>query len=235
MKVLSADTSTPYCSVALCECTQGESHVVVETTVRAGRRHSEILLPIVQDVLKLAGSALAEIDLFAISIGPGSFTGLRVGVASWKGLAFGMRKPLVGVATLTAMARRAGLVEGVVCPVLDARMQEVFAAAFECSKGIPEMIMEARVDAIERVLDDLPDGAVVFGDGALRYRAEIESRGRFVVPSAEFHYPSAASVGIEGWLRYSQGDPGDAAAVVPVYLRKSQAEQARAASEAPVA
>lgn len=235
MRVLSADTSTPYCSVALCECVDDDCHVISETTVRAGRRHSEILLTTTHDLLKVSEVALAEVDLFAISIGPGSFTGLRVGVSTWKGLAFGTRKPLIGVPTLSAMARRMGPAASVVCPILDARMEEVFAASFDCSSGAPQELMPATVAPIGDVLNRLPRGSVVFGDGVLRYRNEVEMHdASFVIPSAEFHYPSAATVAIEGHLRLMRGESADAAAVAPVYLRKSQAEELRAASEAPV-
>lgn len=234
MRVLAADTSTPYCSVALCAC-DGDSRVLCETTVLAGRRHSELLLTITQDVLRLAGVDLGEIDLLAISTGPGSFTGLRVGVASWKGLAFGAGKPLIGVPTLAAMARRIGIAEGVVCPMLDARMEEVFAALYEFSGGDCTQVLAEAVGPVKDILSQIPAGAVIFGDGVLRYRAEVESFGReFQIAAPEFHYPTAATVAFEGYRRFRAGEPADAAGVVPVYLRKSQAEANKAASEAPV-
>lgn len=237
MRVLAADTSTPYCSVALCDCSESDSHVLAETTVQAGRRHSELLLSIARDVLNLSGARLSDVDLLAISTGPGSFTGLRVGVATWKGLAFGMQLPLAGVPTLDAMARRLGAGGEVAAPILDARMQEVFAAAYRFRPGAEtEVLMPATVEAIEDVLARLPAGAIVFGDGALRYRSAIEAHANaFVLAPPEFHYPAASTVAIEGFVRAARGESTDAAAVVPVYLRKSQAEEARDASEAPVA
>lgn len=236
MMVLAADTSTQYCSVAVCECGNDGTHVLSESTVRAGRRHSEILLSTVRDLLNVARIGLSDVDLLAISSGPGSFTGVRVGIATWKGLAFGTGVPLIGVPTLAALARRIGARSGVLCPMLDARMQEVFAAAYEVLQGVRREIVPNIVAPVEDVLRRLPTGAIVFGEGALRYRREIERFGSdFYIVPAEFHAPSAASVALEGYSSYMQGTPPDPSEVVPIYLRKSQAEANRAPSEAPVA
>ena len=233
MRVLAADTATAYCSVALCECGEPDAHVISETTVHAGRRHSEILLTLTRDLLGVARVRLADVDLLAISVGPGSFTGLRVGVASWKGLAFGTKAPLVGVPTLSAMARRMGPGAGIVAPVLDARMQEVFAAAYDVSSGMPKVVMEEMVVGIGELLEQLPDNALVFGDGVLRYRPDVEAHPkRFRIAPAQFHHPSAAAVAFEAHARLAKGASTDASTVVPMYLRKSQAEELRA-SEAP--
>ncbi len=237
MRVLAADTSTPYCSVALCDYQESRTQVLCETLVFAGRRHSELLLTLTRDLLATSGHTLHDIDLLAISVGPGSFTGLRVGVATFKGLALGMGRPLAGVSALTAMARRIGAVElTVVCPMIDARMDEVFAAVHQVSNGVRSVLLPDTVAPVERILETLPHGAIVFGDGALRYRAEIESAtGGFHLASPEFHHPTAVGVALEAGERYAAGSGGDASLVVPVYLRKSQAEIARKSSEVPVA
>lgn len=227
MIVLAADTSTSYNSVALCD----GGCVLAETAVKAGRRHSERLLATVDWILAEAGTALERVELLAISQGPGSFTGLRVGIAAWKGLALANGLPLVGVPTLDAMARSAAFHRGIVCPLLDARMNEVFGAVYECNGASCAKRSEDRVCPIEIFLDGLEDGALFLGDGALLYRDAIESHnpGALLAPDA-YSAPRASNVAFEGLALLAAGTPCDGAALDAVYLRKSQAEEARAAS-----
>lgn len=226
MLLLAADTSTSINTVALCS----EDRVLAESTVEAGRRHSERLLDTVQWLLSEAQAILEDVDGYAISVGPGSFTGLRVGVATFKGLASGTRKPLVGVPTLDAMSRLVAVDSGTVCPVLDARMKEVFAAAFVYSDGERTKPIEDRVCAIEAFVEQVPAPALFVGPGATLYAERIAA----VMPEARFapalhNMPRASAVAAEAFQRIAQGYPGNAAAVAPVYLRKSQAELNRAA------
>ena len=233
MRILAADTSTQYCSVSLCEAGDVLPRILCETTVLAGRRHSEILLSQTRDLLDAVRLSLNEIDLLAISAGPGSFTGLRVGMATWKGLAFGLRRPLMAVPTLDAMARRIGPGESIACPMLDARMDEVFAAAYRLRGGVRECLLEPVVAPAREVIARIPHGAVVFGDGALRYRGVFENAGaRVQIPAAEFHVASAAAVAFEAAERLGRGELADASAARPIYLRKPQAEVVSEAARA---
>lgn len=233
MRILAADTSTLYCSVALCQAGDDVPRVLCETTVSAGRRHSEILLSQTRGLLDAAQLSLNEIDLLAISAGPGSFTGLRVGMATWKGLAFGLRKPLMAVPTLDAMARRIAPSEAIACPMLDARMDEVFAAVYRLRGGFRECLLEPIVAPAWEVIAKIPAGAVVFGDGALRYRNVLENAvARLQIPVPEFHVASAASVAFEAAERLGRGESADASAARPIYLRRPQAEVVREAARA---
>jgi len=162
MKILAADTSTGYNSVALCE----DDHVLAESVVDAGRKHSERLLETVDWVLGEAGHTLRDVDLLAVSIGPGSFTGLRVGASTWKGLAFAAELPLAGVPTLDAMTRLSAFTHGTVCPLLDAKMQEVYGAAYGFEKGMRTKLIEDRVCSVESIVGELSGEALYFGDGA---------------------------------------------------------------------
>ena len=227
MIVLAADTSTAINTVAICS---GEV-VLAESIVDAGRRHSERLLETIQWLLAEATLSLSDIEILAISTGPGSFTGLRVGVATFKGLAAGLRLPLVGVPTLDAMSRLLPIPDATVCPVLDARMKEVFAAAYTYSGPDRRKIVEDKVCAIEAFVELLPAPAWFLGQGATLYASRI----RNVMPEARFapathNMPRAAAVASEAVTRLDEGDPGDAARVAPVYLRKAQAELNRAAA-----
>ena len=224
MLILSADTSTSYYSVAVCD----EEHVLAELSVDGGRRHSERLIDGVDWVLQEARLELSDIELLAVAHGPGSFTGLRVGVSTWKGLALGARLPLVGVSTLDAMARLCVVSDGWVCPLLDAKMGEVFGAVYEFNGGRRRKAHSEVVCPVEDILNDLPNGVVFLGDGAEVYRDRIEDS----FPGAVFaggacRFPRASAVGAEALLASEQGASSDPGQVRPVYLRKSQAEEAR--------
>lgn len=241
--VLAADTSTSINTVAVCRrAPDGAFSVLSETIVECGRLHSERLLATVEWVLAEAGSALSEIDLFAISIGPGSFTGLRIGAATWKGLAFGVDRPLMAVPTLDALCGVYPVHSGLICPMLDARMKEVFGAVYRIEAGRRVPLIAGRACPVEVLLADpalqsarQQQPAVFFGDGARVYRDRILA----VVPDAIFapphcNAPRAACVAAEALERMDAGCSADPGLAAPVYLRPSQAEQARALKAASV-
>ncbi|MDZ4861787.1 MAG: tRNA (adenosine(37)-N6)-threonylcarbamoyltransferase complex dimerization subunit type 1 TsaB, partial [Candidatus Hydrogenedentes bacterium] len=169
MKTLAADTSTPVNTVAVCE---GE-RILAEAVVDCGRAHAERLMGTVDWVLREAGLSLNDLELLAVSIGPGSFTGLRIGVSAWKGLAFASGLPLVGVPTLDALTRLGAFHDATVCPMLDAKMKEVFAAVYRFEGGAREKIVSDRVVPIDALLNEAPADTVFFGDGAELYHDAI--------------------------------------------------------------
>lgn len=226
MIILSADTSTSYYSVGACQ----DGHVLAEVSVDGERKHSERLLETTDWLLHACGLQLGDVDMLAISHGPGSFTGLRIGVSAWKGLALGAGLPLVGVSTLDAMARLSGLRDGCVCPLLDAKMQEVYGAVYEFSAGVRTNTRPETVGPVEDLLAGAPENVLFVGDGAKIYRDRIVS----ALPGAHFaasenDYPRASAVANEAAYVLTQGASSDAASVRPVYLRKSQAERMREA------
>ncbi|MCP4644986.1 MAG: tRNA (adenosine(37)-N6)-threonylcarbamoyltransferase complex dimerization subunit type 1 TsaB [bacterium] len=230
MKILAVDTSTSVNTVAVCD----DTVLLAETRVQAGRTHSERLVATVDWVLAQAGIELADLGLLAVSIGPGSFTGLRVGAAAWKGLAAATGLGLVAVPTLDAMARQTEAYEGLVCPVLDAKMKEVFGAVYRYEGGVREKLTGDRVCPIEDLIDGRKGRILFLGDGAERYRDRIVE----AVPDAAFvspawSWPTASSVALEARALVEAGASTDPADVSPVYLRKSQAEEARDAKAAP--
>lgn len=224
MKVLAADTGTAYAAIAVCD---GDT-ILAETSVRLDRRHAESLLTLTDTTLKQAGLALNDIDLLAIAHGPGSFTGLRIGVSSWKGLALGAHKPLIGVPTLDAMARNLPDEGATICPMIDARMGEVFTAAYRWENGERRTIHEAHVGSAADFIRELPGPVTVYGDGAHVYADAIrQARGDVALGPADAGIPSGVSVAAEALSLAAMGAPADGARVEPVYLRKSQAEQMR--------
>ena len=225
MKILAADTSTAINTVTVCE---GEC-VLAETVVYCRRAHSERLLATVDWILSEAGLGLNDLDALAISIGPGSFTGLRVGTSAWKGLALGADLPLVAVPTLDAMTRLGVFQDALVCPMLDAKLGEVFGAVYRFVAGRRAKVVDERACVVEDLLGGIEEEVVVLGDGATRYRERVEA----VAPAATMaagpcSIPRASAVAVEALALLERGVCADPACVAPVYLRKSQAEEDRA-------
>jgi len=227
--VLAAETSTAINSVALL---RGDS-LLAEAVIDGRRLHSERLLPTVDWLLGEAGLSLRDIELLAISTGPGSFTGLRIGAATWKGLALANDLPLVAVPTLDAMTR--------LCPcapashlavVLDARMKEVFAAVFRFEGGQRIKVIEDMACSIELLMERIAaldncseSGLTLMGDGADLYRDTIAQRfPQAAIAAPAQSAPRASAVALEALALQTAGACTDAARVSPVYLRKSQAE-----------
>jgi tRNA threonylcarbamoyladenosine biosynthesis protein TsaB len=187
---------------------------------------AETLLPAIADLLAEAGVPLARVDAFAISIGPGSFTGLRVGLATLKGLAFGSDRPAVAVPTLAALASDAPPGEGDVVAALDARRGEVYAAAFDSKTGsalewLPEGVYRAAA-----LSDALPHRCRVVGEGAAIAADLLRTRGAGVSLHPECA-PRAEAVGRLGQVLLARGEGVDAASLVPRYLRRAEAEARR--------
>ena len=223
MKILAADTGTRINTVAVWE----DGRILAETVVDCHRAHSERLLETTQWVMKEAATALAQLDALAVSIGPGSFTGLRIGVAAWKGLALGAGLPLAGVCSLDALARPFQGLSWPVCAMLPARGDEVYAAALPSEPGAPAMFGPGAA-SLDEVLRDAPRGALFTGEGAVMHRDVIEARDPAALfPLRALTVPRASAVAEVGCAIIRAGTDGDPAAVSPLYLRKTQAERLR--------
>ncbi|GMW02445.1 MAG: tRNA (adenosine(37)-N6)-threonylcarbamoyltransferase complex dimerization subunit type 1 TsaB [Candidatus Hydrogenedentota bacterium] len=222
MKILALDTSTSILSAAVCH----DDAIWAEYTIDCGRTHAERAIDFLDILLCDAGLKLADLDALAVSHGPGSFTGVRVGVSLCKGLALANGLPLYGVPTLDAMARGFGLGSGSLCVMLDAKMSEVFGAAFRFDGSTRVKTCTDQAVAPERLAGQMKPGTVFMGDGAVLYAEQIrEACSEAVVLPMGLSIPRASMVGFEAIEMARNGDPGDAAAVAPVYLRPSQAEQ----------
>jgi tRNA threonylcarbamoyladenosine biosynthesis protein TsaB len=228
--ILAADTTTGINTVAVCQAASPDDcRILAETITESHRLHSERLIATVDCVLTEAGLRLEEVTALAISNGPGSFTGLRIGAATWKGLALARRLPLVAVPTLDAMTRLGAFRDGTVCPLIDARMKEVFGAVYRFKNGIREKCTPDRVCPVESLLEGLEPPVFVLGDGARIYRERIAA----CLPDAVYveglcAAPRASAVAAEAACLLAAGVDTDPAHVSPVYLRKSQAEVNRA-------
>lgn len=221
MIILAADTSTEYNCVAVCD----ENGVLSEVCVKAGRAHSEKLLETVDWVLSNANVALEDLDHLAISVGPGSFTGLRIGVSTWKGLSVATKIPLIPIPTLDAYARAASLHQGRACPMLDAKMDEVFTAHYDYNGGVRTKLTDDLVCSIDTLLDKATDDTLFWGEGAARYAGEIKARFPDATVKTD-EPPRATYVASEAFALLKEGAITEGVVVEPVYLRLSQAEEA---------
>jgi len=235
---LALETATATASVALL---RGG----VELDVRRGgdgQHHCETLLTMVDDLLTAGRWRLDDVDLFAVSIGPGAFTSLRIGLATLKGLAFGSERPAVAVPTLEALALSAcrALPEvptGVLVPALDARRGEVYAAAYEAqalaalgAEPAPAVLAES-VYAPAELAEALPEGGCLVGEGAAVVGPELEARaqGGWRREGRAPEVPDAVAVGLLGLARFAAGYGRSASELVPRYVRRAEAEVTRTA------
>lgn len=223
MLVLALESSAKAASVAIMQ----DDTLICQYSQCSGLTHSRTLLPMVEDMLKNTDTLLADVDLIAVAHGPGSFTGIRIGVSTVKGLAWASDKKCVGVSTLAAMAWHGVSAGGLICPVMDARRSQVYNALFKIKDGCPERLCADRAIALSELAAELKAmnrEVFLVGDGAaLSYEyLDNESIACRVAPQ-NLLYQSAWGVGMEA-LR---SKPGTADDLLPVYLRLSQAERER--------
>lgn len=227
MLVLGIETSTLQGGVAIV----GEAGLVSEYTLNVEVTHSERLLPAIDRVLQDAGLALADLGGLAVSIGPGSFTGLRVGLSTVKGLAYATGLPVAAVSTLEAMAWALPGARGPICPVLDARKNEVYAALFQHAPDGLETLVEEAALSPEALCAKIKKPTLFLGDGLVPYGDLFRERlgERYLLPPAIQRGPRPACVAALGRALLLRGEAGVLADLVPRYLRPSEAELRRAA------
>ena len=223
MLILAFESTAKAASCALLR----DGKLVSQYTQCSGLTHSRTLLPMGEDMLKNAELKLADVDLLAVAHGPGSFTGVRIGVSMVKGLAWAADKPCVGVSTLEAMAWHGLAAGGLVCPVMDARRSQVYNALFRIVDGKPRRLTEDRPIALEELAEELRvynEQVFLVGDGAeLSYRALTEKGLPCSLAPENLRMQSAWGVAMAAMNK----TPGTADELLPVYLRLSQAERER--------
>lgn len=225
MKVLALETSAKSVSAAVLD---GDM-VCASCFSCTGLTHSRTLMPMVESMLKNAGLTLEEMDTVAVAAGPGSFTGLRIGVSAAKGLAWAADKPCVGVSTLEAMAQNLAHMDALLICAMDARRNQVYNAIFEAKNGTLTRLTDERAIAVSELADELAGQTrrmLVLGDGAVLCRDGLAAAGIVceLAPEA-LRWQNAIGVG----LAAQHGECVSAQQLVPAYLRLSQAERERAA------
>ena len=228
MLLLAFETSAKAASVALFE----GNTLLSEQYQNTGLTHSQTLLVMAENLLNQCGKTPSQVEAVAVAKGPGSFTGVRIGVAAAKGFAWGGQLPIYGVSTLEAMALGLGVWEGVVCPVMDARRSQVYNALFYVNQGKVERTTPDRAIALtdlEKEIKNLSEPVFLVGDGSvLCYNTLRATVPGLVLPQNHRMHQRAVGVGLAALEKIAAGDAGDGAALAPNYLRLSQAERERA-------
>ncbi len=227
MKILALDSTALTASVAVCE----DRRLLAEFTVNCGNTHSETLLPMIASIMSQMKIKIKDIDVFSCSAGPGSFTGVRIGASTIKGLAFDSGKPCIGVSTLEALAYNVKGCGGIICPVMNARRGQVYNALFD-SDG--NRLVEDRALAIEELCEELSakdDRIYLCGDGADITLRGFAGRLDAVIVPERYVYQSGYSVAQCAFDEYNRGNRTTDIELSPVYLRLSQAERERLARE----
>lgn len=231
MKILAFETSAKAGSVALLN---GET-LLGESYCNTGLTHSQTMMPMAEQLLKICGMTPGDVDAVAVAAGPGSFTGVRIGVAAAKGFAWGGEIPCYGVSTLEAMALGLGVDQGYVLPVMDARRQQVYNALFHFAGGTAERLCPDRAISLEDLAEEiknLSEHVFLVGDGSVLCYNTLKGRvPQLVLPSEHRMHQRAAGVGLAALQMIARGETGDGAALQPNYLRLSQAERERLARE----
>lgn len=221
MKILALDTASKSCSVALLD----DREAVVEYTLTHGDTHSRYVMGMIHEVLRAVWWSMQDLEGVAVTIGPGSFTGLRIGLSTVKGLSMAAGLPVVGVSTLEALAYPFSTSEKLLCPMLDARRKEVYAALYRYNGSMMECVSRPKAVPPLGVLNRITEPCILTGDGAQAYHdLIIEALGPLAV-FANQHIIRAASVGHIAMVRFKSGKTDSPGALEPLYLRSSDAEK----------
>lgn len=227
MKILALETAAKAVSAAITE----DGKVLAAGFQDTGLTHSRTLMPIVECLFRNTGLTAGDMDAFAVSAGPGSFTGVRIGVSAAKGLAFAADKPAVAVSTLAALARNAAFVDGLIVCAMDARRQQVYNALFEAKDGGLTRLTPDRAIALSDLAEELRDDPrpkTVLGDGGrMCFDFLTEAGVSCRLAPAHLVKENAVSVALEAEKLAKEGGLVSAQELAPVYLRPPQAERLR--------
>lgn len=224
MKILAVEASGSVAGVALTE----DNILRAEFTLNYKMTHSQTIMPLINEVKQYLNLDLKSIDYIACSAGPGSFTGLRIGAATAKGIAMGIKKPIVPVSTLAGLAYNVYMTDALICPVIDARRDQVYTAFYEWKDGKLNTVTEDRIAMIDDVIKEAQEfnKTVIFvGDGIFVHTDKINSVNTFVMAPASCNMQRASSVASLAAELVKEGRYIEGSSFVPVYLRKSQAER----------
>lgn len=226
MTILAIDTSAVAAGAAVLK----DGKIIGETYLNIGLTHSETLMSLIDSVLKLSSVSVSEVDYFAVAVGPGSFTGIRIGVSAVKGLAFTNNVKVFPISTLEALANCADIDEYLICPVMDARCHQVYTALFEKRDNSIFRLTEDKPEKLDELYDELrryEKKVLLIGDGADIAYEYLSGKNIEVRKFSEiFKYQHASGVAITAFRNYNRGVmPVEAKSLQPVYLRLSQAER----------
>ncbi|MFT5873483.1 MAG: tRNA threonylcarbamoyladenosine biosynthesis protein TsaB [Clostridium sp.] len=225
MKILSLDSATESATCAILD----DKRVLGEITFNNKKQHSQILMPIIDELFNNVGMNINDIDAFVASKGPGSFTGLRIGMATIKGLSQGSKKPFITVSTLDSLAYNLAYTGGVICPILDALRDNVYTAFYtfnDCQLTRTSDYMNISVDELINMLKDKNCAISFVGDGVPKFKEKLVAHlPNLSFAPAHLNLAKASSLGELGLKLLSKGIFDDLYASVPIYLRLPQAQR----------
>ncbi len=224
--LLSIETATPCSSVALTRGDRRTGTVIASLDMGGNVSHSRRLLSIISQLMEESFLDWHLIDGICVGLGPGSFTGLRIGMATAKGLAVAAEKPLFGVSVLDGLASKC-CTDRLICAVVDARKKEVYTSLYRCSdKGLSERVSEIVVVKPDRLAGGIEEPVLMVGDGVRAYGDIFRTllAEEVIFAPAQLHVPSAVSIGLLGAEMFVAGDELDVVEAVPLYVRSSDAE-----------
>jgi tRNA threonylcarbamoyladenosine biosynthesis protein TsaB len=222
-KLLTVDTATESCGVALI----ADGSIQAELSLNLGGTHTKHILKAIDAVLDLSGVSLFDIDAFAVTRGPGSFTGLRIGISTMKGLAFSTGKPIVGVSSLDVLAHQAGGKSALVCPMIDARRNEIYWCVYRRKGDALTRLGDEQVGPIDKLAGQIDDTCMFIGNAAPLHANQLARLVKHAIqwPAAFNNAIRPAILAHLAWQRFQHGHVDDVETFVPVYIRKSDAER----------
>lgn len=226
--ILAIDSSSLVASVALID----ETTIIAEYTINLKKTHSQTLLPMIDEIIRMTGIDKKEIEVIAVTNGPGSFTGLRIGAATAKGLAFVLSIPVVGVSTIEAMAYNYNHCNKLICPIMDARRNQVYTGIYECQNEALKVVLEPCAVSISELTGKIIrlDKEIIFiGDGIPVYQDYLDENliMKHYFANNHLNRQKASSLGALAMQKYKNGQAENADTFSPQYMRLSQAERER--------
>lgn len=225
MKILGIDTSSMAASVAVIE----DNKLICEYTINTKKTHSQKLMPMIENMLNLSDLSIKEIDAVAICEGPGSFTGLRIGMATAKAIAHVNNIPVIGVNSLEILAANMNLCDKKICSILDAQRNQVYTGRYQYVDGNLTEIKEIGIQLIEELLDELSQSKeewILVGEAVYKYEDKIKEIQNIQIPAASNNVTKAGSLCSVAKVKFDQNkDVFNCYNINPLYIRKSQAEE----------
>ncbi|MBE7051689.1 MAG: tRNA (adenosine(37)-N6)-threonylcarbamoyltransferase complex dimerization subunit type 1 TsaB [Ruminococcaceae bacterium] len=220
MKILAMDTSSVNATVALSD----NNRIMGEYTVSNDRAHSQIIMPMLDELLRHCSVQIKEVDVFAVALGPGSFTGLRIGIAAMKTLAQALNKPIIGISSLDAVAASFFATDKIICPIFDARRNDVYNAVYF---GDKKLVADRIVDFDELLIEMSEKDVIFAGDAVLKYADKIKSfdKPNWHIAPGSLLMQRASTLAAIAYDRALNGDYDNLFEVSPIYIRLPQAER----------
>ena len=222
MRILAVDTATTSCSVAIVDKTS----LLSEFTLSKEETHSKHLMDMIKAALRMSGLNFSDLDGFAVTRGPGSFTGLRIGISTIKGLAVASEKPVIGVSSLETLALQVSYSRDLICPILDARRGEVYFSRYRFLNGHLKKQTKERVAPPDQAVEDLNESCLFVGNGALLYKEMILEKMGELASFAPLikNTIRASTMAYLSMAKFENNDTDDIEKILPYYIRKSDAE-----------